>query len=63
MAAKNAIVKAGFELKSSHVCEKRSNCMSDILQFPTTNSVTSVNLKKAGVASRNIVKTKQYTLL
>ena len=37
--------------------------MLDILQFPTTNSVTSVNLKKAGVASRNIVKTKQYTLL
>ena len=38
-------------------------CMLDILQFPTTNSVTSVNLKKVGVASRNIVITKQYTLL
>ena len=24
MAAKNAIVKAAFELQSSHVCEKRS---------------------------------------
>ena len=26
-AAKNAIVKAAFELKSSHVCEKRSKCL------------------------------------
>ena len=27
------------------------------------NSVTSVNVKKAGIASRNIVMKKQYTLL
>ena len=27
------------------------------------NSVTSVNVKKAGMASRNIVMKKQYTLL
>ena len=26
-AAKNAIVKAAFELKSSHVCEKCSKCL------------------------------------
>ena len=25
MAAKHAVVKAAFELESSHVCEKRSN--------------------------------------
>ena len=28
-AAKNAIVKAAFELKSSHVCEKRSNVKNE----------------------------------
>ena len=27
MAAKNTIVKAAFELKSLHVCEKRSNIL------------------------------------
>ena len=31
--------------------------------IPIINSVTSVNLKKAGMASRNIVMKKQYTLL
>ena len=31
--------------------------------IPQINSVTSVNLKKAGMARRNIVMKKQYTLL
>ena len=31
--------------------------------IPIINSVTSVTLKKAGMASRNIVMKKQYTLL
>ena len=31
--------------------------------IPIINSVTSVNLKKAGTASRNIIMKKQYTLL
>ena len=26
-AAKNAVVKAAFELQNSHVCEKRSNAI------------------------------------
>ena len=31
MAAKNTIVKAAFELYSSHVCEKRSNAGDKVL--------------------------------
>ena len=44
-------------------CRSSSTDLGDSIVHSGSERVTSVNLKKAGMASRNIVMKKQYTLL
>ena len=59
---KNAIVKAAFELKSSHVCEKRSNTFFYIVILSLT-SLACAKYKRVLEYTRRILPYKRLMAL
>ena len=56
-------VRRSGTIIQSIFCDQSGASIRLILSLPIINSVTSVNLKKAGMTNRNIVIKRQYTLL